>query len=1561
MTEMDGAADPVRARRLEIGAAPDAVPTARRFAVEALAGTDHAVLAAAELVVSELVTNALLHAGPPVVVGVGVAATDDGVRVEVHDTSRALPVRPLADDAGMTGRGLAIVDALASRWGVEPLPDGKVVWAELNAQSVAAAQPGDLDHDELLAAYDDWPSGPGPAIYRVSLGDVPTDLLLAAKAHVDSVIRELVLSQSGASSGLTAALPQQLAELVHTVVTDFSEARQAIKRQALAAAERGEERTTLELSLPLEAAQAGERYLEALAEADAYARGARLLTLAAPPQHQAFRRWYVTSLVDALRRAAAGEPAVVAPSFESHLLAQIDELAELQRVSDRGARLQRVTASLAAALTVEQATRIALDEAMAELRAQRGLFVLPVGGALKAMCAVGYSEEAVEQFQERWAARVPTPTTRAYADGAPVWIETLEERAAQFPQSTAAAAGVVATCAVPLRVADHTVGVLRLSFLESRLFTEDERAFLEALAAVTAQALERISLLEEKARTADRLTRLQAVSAALARTRSLDDALDVTIAHATGMVGAKVASVSLLDDDGHTVRLLRLAPSVEVGRLASFDIDDTLPASEAIRSGRSLRVGSVAERDTRWPDVAGFDHGFEHAMLALPLRVEDSTIGAITLSFPGGAMHDEPDEAFVAAFADACAQALERARAAERAAAANDRLTVLAQASAQLATSLDVERTLASVARLVVPSVADWCVVHLLVQGELEAVAVEHVDPDRRELAWQGQRRWPERMADNGSVAQVVRSGVSMLVPDIGALPPEVVAQSWHDAEHAALLQELGLVSVIIAPLQARGRTLGTLTFIAAESGRRYSAGDVAFAEDLARRAAVAIDNASLFRQSSALAAGRFDAGRLDAGRLDAGRLDAGHVNADAAADAGRVLATANVGRFSLNLTDGSIDVDDVLAGLFEFHDADEASTLGAFLRRIHPDDVERVRVSLEAASANQGDYGVEYRAVLPSGVTRWIVVRGRVVEAREGDVVLTGVAYEAASVSDGRGELARLLETMTDAFFRLDRDWRFTYVNTQAERLLFRSRGELIGRNIWDEFPDGRGSQFEERYSYAARTGQAVAFEEFFVPLEAWFEVRAMPDAGGLSVFFRDVTARKAAELERIVAAERLALLGEAARGLVGTLDVRTVMDQVTSVVVPRLADWALVTLLDASGAVQSSYGRHRDPARAAAMARLVELYAEAMAQSPALMPVTRRGEALLWPVVGAAELSASLGDGELTAILRELGLASVVVVPLQSGTAALGVLCLAKEPDSRPFSEADRATAVDIGRRAGLALENARLYERQRTAAEVLQRSLLTPLPEPDHLQIAARYLPAGQEAQVGGDWYDGFLQPEGATVLVIGDVVGHDMNAAAAMGQLRNLLRGIAYDSSDSPCDVLIRVDHAIRGLQIDTLATAVVARLEQTDEQRTRLERTLRWSNAGHPPPFLLRGNGIVTILTTDDDMLLGFDPDSARHDHEVVLTPGDTVILFTDGLVERRDSPIEAGLARLEAALEAMAGLPLEDLCTALVEQLLPEDADDDVAIVAVRAFREDRPRPAEAGPEDVPVDVPDHG
>ncbi|WP_448624798.1 SpoIIE family protein phosphatase [Geodermatophilus sp. URMC 64] len=241
--------------------------------------------------------------------------------------------------------------------------------------------------------------------------------------------------------------------------------------------------------------------------------------------------------------------------------------------------------------------------------------------------------------------------------------------------------------------------------------------------------------------------------------------------------------------------------------------------------------------------------------------------------------------------------------------------------------------------------------------------------------------------------------------------------------------------------------------------------------------------------------------------------------------------------------------------------------------------------------------------------------------------------------------------------------------------------------------------------------------------------------------------------------------------------------------------------------------------------------------------------------------------------------------------------------------------------------------LYARSRSivrAAETLQRSLLSDPPQPEHLQVAVRYVPAAREAQVGGDWYDVFGQPDGSTMLVIGDVAGHDTEAAACMAQLRGLLRGIAYDSADSPAAVLARLDGAIEGLRLGAMATVLVARLEETGAG-TRL----RWSSAGHLPPVVVDPDGAQRVLAAPG-LMLGVAPAVSRADSEVVLERGATVVLYTDGLVERRDQVFDEGVEHLRQELAGLRERPVEELCDALLARLLPERAEDDVALVAVR-------------------------
>jgi sigma-B regulation protein RsbU (phosphoserine phosphatase) len=232
----------------------------------------------------------------------------------------------------------------------------------------------------------------------------------------------------------------------------------------------------------------------------------------------------------------------------------------------------------------------------------------------------------------------------------------------------------------------------------------------------------------------------------------------------------------------------------------------------------------------------------------------------------------------------------------------------------------------------------------------------------------------------------------------------------------------------------------------------------------------------------------------------------------------------------------------------------------------------------------------------------------------------------------------------------------------------------------------------------------------------------------------------------------------------------------------------------------------------------------------------------------------------------------------------------------------------------------------------AETLQRSLLTDPPAVPGLELAVRYLPAVQHAQVGGDWYDAFPLPDGSTMLVIGDVAGHDVSAAATMAQARGVLRGIASTVAASPAGVLGCLDETLQRLGVGTLVTAAVATVSAGAGDGSA---RLGWSNAGHPPPVLASPDGTVSVLERPADRLLGVSVPAARFDHEVTLAPGDTLVLYTDGLVERRGLPLDDGTAWLVRELEALAGEPLERLCDALLADM-PGPREDDVAILAVR-------------------------
>ncbi len=226
-------------------------------------------------------------------------------------------------------------------------------------------------------------------------------------------------------------------------------------------------------------------------------------------------------------------------------------------------------------------------------------------------------------------------------------------------------------------------------------------------------------------------------------------------------------------------------------------------------------------------------------------------------------------------------------------------------------------------------------------------------------------------------------------------------------------------------------------------------------------------------------------------------------------------------------------------------------------------------------------------------------------------------------------------------------------------------------------------------------------------------------------------------------------------------------------------------------------------------------------------------------------------------------------------------------------------------------------------------------------EHLDLAVRYRPAATDTLVGGDWCEAFLSPAGAVTVAVGDVTGHDRAAAAVAGELRRMLRDIVCspDAGDpdggDPAQVLTTLDRGLGTSAATPLATALVARIEAPGAAMRNGFRTLRWSNAGHPPPLLIERDGTTSVLERPSDLLLGVVPDAARQHHDVALRPGATVVLYTDGLIEHRDATLDDGLHRLVTAAPGLAALPVDDLCDQLLARVDP-DLTDDIALLAVR-------------------------
>ena len=348
---------------------------------------------------------------------------------------------------------------------------------------------------------------------------------------------------------------------------------------------------------------------------------------------------------------------------------------------------------------------------------------------------------------------------------------------------------------------------------------------------------------ERASHLSERFTRLARVAAELQSAADIKVLGDVIVTHLADSAGATGASLSeRLDED--TLALVAVsggAPDT-ASRWATYPVDEYTPAGAVVISGEPLLIAGRDTLSPRYPHLELAADG-ERSLLCLPLVINGRPIGVVSLSYPTRVSIDDNEMEFYRVMADTCAQALDRIRALETVADQHEKLRFLAEASAELASSLDYESTLSNIAWLAVPGIADWCSIQLEQDGILRQLAVAHRDPEKIALAEEFQERYPTDPESETGAYGVLRSGVSQLIPEI---PDEMIVEAALDDEHLAMIRSLDLKSALTVPLKTRDRTLGIISWVSGSEGRRFGPGDIPFGEDFARRAAIAIDNAQL-------------------------------------------------------------------------------------------------------------------------------------------------------------------------------------------------------------------------------------------------------------------------------------------------------------------------------------------------------------------------------------------------------------------------------------------------------------------------------------------------------------------------------------------------------------------------------------------------------------------------------------------------------------------------------------------------------------------------------------------
>lgn len=542
--------------------------------------------------------------------------------------------------------------------------------------------------------------------------------------------------------------------------------------------------------------------------------------------------------------------------------------------------------------------------------------------------------------------------------------------------------------------------------------------------------------------------------------------------------------------------------------------------------------------------------------------------------------------------------------------------------------------------------------------------------------------------------------------------------------------------------------------------------------------------------------------------------------------------------------------------------------------------------------------------------------------------------------------QLGTILDGLAEAVTVSDEHGRTIYANDAAARLLRLTAEERVhgaeGHALMSRFEvyDERG----EPVALADLPGSRVRAGELDpAPIlvrnvvkatgeERWLlnkTTAILDDDGkvtGVVNVIEDVTQAKRSELTQ-------RLLARASDALAASLDYEATVQRVAEVAVPELADWCGVDVPGRDGHAQLVAIVHRDPRKVALARRMRARYPVPLDRSAGIAAVMRGDPRFVRSEIGDEELRAYAGEDEHFEMLRELGMASVAVVPLSAGGQKFGTLILARADPGRPFDESDVALAEELGRRAGTAMLNARAYTERAAIAATLQRGLRPPeLLVPPGFAVATHYDAAGAFNEVGGDFYDVFPTADG-WMLVMGDVAGHGAEAAALTALARYTLRSAGQLTGD-PGRAVQQLNATLRDLPQLSLCTTVCAHVHLARAGGAAL---VTLANCGHPRPLLVR-DGTLEELGRVGPVAGAFD-DGMWSCTEVALQAGDALVLYTDGVLDTVGSSDRFGEARLRATLERAGTAEPEALVAALADALEgfrrgPQR--DDTAIVAVR-------------------------